>query len=50
MGGSTLIIRPYHKVTGEDIWAKLRTMYDLAAIDDREEVKAQWYDNRYLTV
>ena len=49
-GDSTLIIRPYQKVTGEDIWAKLRTMYDLAAIDDREEVKAQWYDNRYLTV
>jgi len=26
------------QVTGEDIWAKLRTMYDLAAVDDREEV------------
>merc|ERR1712018_1005757 len=25
------------QVTGEDIWAKLRTMYDLAAVDDREE-------------
>merc|ERR1712013_305832 len=26
------------QVTGDDIWAKLRTMYDLAAVDDREEV------------
>ena len=27
-----------HQVTSEDVWAKLRTMYDLAAVDDREEV------------
>jgi len=26
------------QVTSEDVWAKLRTMYDLAAVDDREEV------------
>ena len=25
-------------ITSEAIWAKLRTMYDLAAVDDREEV------------
>jgi hypothetical protein len=25
-------------VTSDDVWAKLRTMYDLAAVDDREEV------------
>ena len=26
------------QVTSEDVWTKLRTMYDLAAVDDREEV------------
>lgn len=25
------------QVTSDDVWAKLRTMYDLAAVDDREE-------------